>query len=201
MCGPLGWHHLGMPQMMPPQWPTHEHYPQYPTEPSSMQQEPSIVSQGMNSKPAVEVNALYYNNPYLQQYQQQQGVQPPPMYPTNRSTQQLWQPPPHPRGVNPRYQQQQQFARGPPQQQQRPPAATNPYKVEIDINKLMKEVEEHRALVEELRKNEAEYKKLKAARDAKLNARQPGQLPIQTINPRADVNAIELRSGKTLPEG
>ena len=66
---------------------------------------------------------------------------------------------------------------------------------------MIKEVEEHRALLEELKKNEAEFKKLKAARDAKLNARQPGQLPSQTINPRADVNAIELCSGKKLPEG
>ena len=57
------------------------------------------------------------------------------------------------------------------------------------------------ALLEELKKNEAEYKKLKPTRDAKLNARQPGHLPSQTVNPRADVNAIELRSGKTLPEG
>ena len=63
--GQQGW---GMPQMMPSQWPTHEPYPQYPTEPLSVQQESSIVSQGMNSEPAAEVNALYYNKPYLQQY-------------------------------------------------------------------------------------------------------------------------------------
>ena len=57
---------------------------------------------------------------------------------------------------------------------------------------MMKEIEEYKAPIAKLKRKEAE-------RCEKADVRPPGQLPSKTVNPRADVNAVELRSGRVLP--
>ena len=99
-----GWN--GPPGMTQQQWPTQGPYPQtYFWDHTQVQTTNAEVHQGINNEGTEEVNA-YYNNPYLQQYQKQQGVPPPPMYPNVRSNQQLWQPPPQQWGGNQRFAQQ-----------------------------------------------------------------------------------------------
>jgi len=187
-----GWN--GPPGMTQQQWPTQGPYHQtYSWEQNQVQMENAEVHQGANDQGNEEVNA-YYDNPYLQQYQKQQGVPPPPMYPNVRSNQQLWQPPPQQWGGNQKFA-QQQYQRGPyqgQQFQQRPQNMAPQQKAEVDVSKMMKEIEEYKAQL-------AEFKRKEAERCEKADVRPPGQLPSKTVNPRADVNAVELRSGRVLP--
>ena len=77
-----GW--SGPPMINQQQWPVQGPYHQnYASDHTLVQSKNAEDHQGINNEGTEEINA-YYNNPYLQQYQKQQGVPPPPTYPNVR---------------------------------------------------------------------------------------------------------------------